>query len=120
MGFPTAKKDQAMELGADKYVASTDEESMKSAAFSLDLIINTVSANHQATMYFPIMKRNGVQVMLGLTKEPHKVKQTNHFSSKQEVKKPFISVFLSPYVGWQHGPTLPQHCSYWLPHWHHG
>ena len=84
-----------MELGADKYVASTDEESMKSAAFSLDLIINTVSANHQATMYFPIMKRNGVQVMLGLTKEPHKVKQTNHFSSKQGLKKPFISVFLS-------------------------
>ena len=61
-------------MGADHYVASTDEESMKAAANSLDIIINTVSAGHQASMYFPLLKTKGVEVMIGITPEPHAVR----------------------------------------------
>ena len=63
-----------MAMGADNYVASTDDESMKAAAGSLDLIINTVSATHQASMYFPLLARGGVEVMIGVTSEPHQVR----------------------------------------------
>ena len=62
-----------MEMGADNYVASSDKESMASAANTLDLIINTVSANHEATMYFPLLARHGVLNMVGATANPHAV-----------------------------------------------
>ena len=42
-----SKKDAALELGADNFVVSSDAESMKAAAGSLDLILNTISADHQ-------------------------------------------------------------------------
>ena len=42
-----SKKDAALELGAETFVISTDADSMKAAAGSLDLILNTVSADHQ-------------------------------------------------------------------------
>ena len=45
----------AKEIGADKFVISSSEESMKAAAGSLDLILNTVSASHQITHYLPLL-----------------------------------------------------------------
>ena len=56
------KKEAAMKIGAKNFVVSKDEEQMKAAARSLDLILNTVSANHQEsvtiflTMYVPNQK----------------------------------------------------------------
>ena len=60
-------------MGADHYVASTDEQSMAAAANSLDLILNTVSANHEASMYFPLLARKGREVMIGACLGPHAV-----------------------------------------------
>ena len=68
-----AKKNAAMEMGADNFVVSSDEKSMAGAADSLDILINTVSANHDATMYFPLLARRGVEVMIGATANNHKV-----------------------------------------------
>ena len=39
-----------MKIGAKNFVVSKDEEQMKAAARSLDLILNTVSANHQESV----------------------------------------------------------------------
>ena len=44
------KKEAAMKIGAKNFVVSKDEEQMKAAARSLDLILNTVSANHQESV----------------------------------------------------------------------
>ena len=41
------KREAALGLGATGFVVSSDPASMEAAAGSLDLIINTVSANHQ-------------------------------------------------------------------------
>ena len=43
------KKEAAMKIGARNFVVSKEEEQMEAAARSLDLILNTVSANHQVT-----------------------------------------------------------------------
>ena len=43
-------KKEADNLSLRSFVVSTNPESMKSAAMSLDLILNTVSANHQVRM----------------------------------------------------------------------
>ena len=49
------KEAAAKEIGADNFVVSTDPESMKAAAGSLDLILNTVSANHDVNTYLPLL-----------------------------------------------------------------
>lgn len=40
------KKAIAMERGADAFVVSTDPESMKAEAGKIDLLLNTISADH--------------------------------------------------------------------------
>ncbi len=62
----------AKSIGATHFIVSTDEESMKSGAKSLDLIINTVAVNHQCGAYLPLLRTNGVLVQLGLATEEHK------------------------------------------------
>jgi len=49
----------AMEKGADVFIVSKDPESMKSGAGLCDLILNTVSAAHQAMDYVPLLNYNG-------------------------------------------------------------
>lgn len=72
----SANKEQlAKDKGADTFVVSTNAESMKAAASSLDLILNTVSATHQLSTYLPLLKTNGTLVQLGLVPEDHDVSQ---------------------------------------------
>ncbi len=63
----------AREIGAAHFVVSTDADSMKAATNSLDLILDTVSANHEAAGYIPLLKTNGVLVLIGVVRKPHQV-----------------------------------------------
>ena len=65
-----AKEAIAMEKGADAFVVSKDPESMKSETGNLDLILNTVAAPHQCSMYLPLLAQGGVLVQLGVIAEP--------------------------------------------------
>ena len=49
------KEAAAREIGADNFLVSTDCEKMKEAAGSLDLIINTISGNHEITTYLSLL-----------------------------------------------------------------
>ena len=49
------KEAVAREIGADNFLVSTNQESMKNNAGSLDLILNTVSANHDINTYLPLL-----------------------------------------------------------------
>lgn len=42
----TSKKEIAMQRGADSFVVSSDPESMKTETGKIDLLLNTVSADH--------------------------------------------------------------------------
>jgi len=68
-----SKEQAAREIGADNFVVSTDAESMKAAAMSCDLILNTVSVNHEATHYLPLLANKGKLVLLGAALKPHSV-----------------------------------------------
>ncbi len=52
------KRAAAIELGADEFVISKDPESLKTVEKSLDLILNTVSADHDVTTYLQLLARN--------------------------------------------------------------
>ena len=69
------KEAAAKEIGADNFVVSTDPENMKAGADSLDLILNTVSADHNLNTYLPLLAAKGVLVQLGLVLSPHPVSQ---------------------------------------------
>jgi len=69
------KKDLAHQKGADVFVISNDEESMKSNSNKMDIILNTVSAPHDVNTYLGLLKSQGTLVQLGLVTEPHTVNQ---------------------------------------------
>ena len=64
------KKDDGIRLGADHYFATTDENTFKELAGSLDLIINTVSAKINIDIYLGLLKVDGVLVNVGAPAEP--------------------------------------------------
>merc|ERR1711990_1141951 len=69
------KETVAREIGADNFVLSNKPESMAAAAKSLDLILNTVSADHDLTALIGLLARDGTIVQLGLVLGAHQVVQ---------------------------------------------
>lgn len=64
------KKDDALELGADHYYASSDPETFTKLAGSFDLIVNTVSAEIDINAYLQLLVVDGVLVNVGAPAEP--------------------------------------------------
>lgn len=56
------------------FVASKDIAQMKANKRSIDLIINTASANHDVTYYFPLLKTQGTMCLVGLPPKPLEIK----------------------------------------------
>lgn len=69
------KEAEAKKIGADGFIVSKDADSMSAAANSLDLILNTVSANHELSLYLPLLRKDGTLVQLGLVAGNHSVNQ---------------------------------------------
>ena len=61
---PSKEKD-ALKLGADTVLISTDKAAMKAARGSLDLIIDTVPVKHDVTPYIPLLDVDGTLTLVG-------------------------------------------------------
>lgn len=59
------KAEDAKRLGADEVVISTDPAQMERQAGSFDLILDTVSADHDLNEYLNLLKLDGAMVMVG-------------------------------------------------------
>lgn len=59
------KLQDAMDLGADGLLVSSDEAAMEEAAASLDLIIDTVPVKHDLTPYLSLLDIGGALVLVG-------------------------------------------------------
>jgi uncharacterized zinc-type alcohol dehydrogenase-like protein len=64
------KKADALRLGADEVVLSNDAAAMQAHASSFDLILDTVSADHDLNAYIKLLKRDAVHVLLGVPDRP--------------------------------------------------
>ena len=62
------KKQAALKLGADEFIISKEPESMATVAKSLDLILNTVSADHDINAYLQLLARSSLE--LSCTEQP--------------------------------------------------
>jgi uncharacterized zinc-type alcohol dehydrogenase-like protein len=60
-----AKKADALELGADALLVSSDAEAMAAAANSFDLIIDTVPVRHDVMPYMPLLDIDATLVIVG-------------------------------------------------------
>lgn len=69
------KEALAKEKGADIFCISTDPDSMKENANKCDIILNTISANHEVMTYMSILRSSGTLVQLGLVTKPHTISQ---------------------------------------------
>ena len=67
------KAADARRLGADDVVLSKSPEEMKKYASKLDLIIDTVSADHDINAYLALLRLNGSLVLVGLPEDPLRV-----------------------------------------------
>ena len=64
------KKDDAIKLGADEVVLSTDETAMKKHAGTFDFILDTASAPHALEPYLTLLKQDGTITLVGLPEKP--------------------------------------------------
>jgi uncharacterized zinc-type alcohol dehydrogenase-like protein len=71
------KKDDAIKLGADEVVLSTDADAMKKLAGSFDFILDTASAPHSLDPYLAALKRDGSMALVGLPDKWPTVNVTN-------------------------------------------
>lgn len=67
------KAKDALRLGAPQFLLTTDPAQMKKATASFHYIINTVAGNHDYNAYLPLLKTNGIMVVLGAPPEPSTV-----------------------------------------------
>jgi uncharacterized zinc-type alcohol dehydrogenase-like protein len=87
----SAKKEQiAKDKGADIFVVSTDEASMKANAGLCDVILNTVSADHQLSTYLPLLAKSGTLVQIGGVTGAHSMVQMPLLFSRLSVSGSLI------------------------------
>lgn len=65
MSRSTDKEADALDLGADQLLVSSDAEAMAAAASSFDLIIDTVPVKHELNPYMPLLDIDGTLVIVG-------------------------------------------------------
>jgi uncharacterized zinc-type alcohol dehydrogenase-like protein len=63
------KEADALRLGADHFLLSTDKEAMKAARYSFDLVINTVAVQIDLDRYMSLLALDGTMVMVGIPEE---------------------------------------------------
>jgi len=67
------KKSDAIRLGADEIIVSTDATQMKKHNSSFDFILDTVSAEHNINAYIQLLRRDGNITLVGAPDKPHAV-----------------------------------------------
>jgi len=70
MSTSPAKEADAKKLGAHKFINIRDEEARAAATGSFDIILNTISAQHDYGTYLGLLGLNGVMAVVGVPAEP--------------------------------------------------
>jgi len=71
------KKNDALRLGANEVVLSTDADAIKAHARSFDFIIDAVSAPHSLDPYTELLKQDATMALVGLPDKPPTINAGN-------------------------------------------
>lgn len=80
-----SKEADARRLGANHFIISSDKKHMKQYANYFDVILDTVSANHDFTAYLNLLGLNGKLLVVGLPPEDPKVSPFSLISNRRSV-----------------------------------
>lgn len=78
------------EKGAHLYVNMSDPDSIKACEGKCNIILNTVSAEHDLNIYLPLLKKFGTLVQLGAVYGPHPVSQLHLMGTHQNITSSMI------------------------------
>ena len=79
------KKEDALRLGADEVVLSTDASAMAAHTKSFDFILDTASASHALELYVSLVKQDGTLTLVGLPDKPAAVSVFSLISRRASV-----------------------------------
>jgi uncharacterized zinc-type alcohol dehydrogenase-like protein len=79
------KSADAVRLGADEVIVSTDAGAMQKHAGSFDFILDTVSAEHDLNAYLELLRRNGTMTLVGAPPKPHAVTAFNLIGNRRSL-----------------------------------
>ena len=68
-----AKEEDALKLGAHRFVVTRDPLSLEPLAGRYDLVLDTVSAPHDLNVYLGLLRREGALALVGLPEKPLEV-----------------------------------------------
>ncbi|WP_118951917.1 NAD(P)-dependent alcohol dehydrogenase [Taibaiella helva] len=68
-----SKEENARQLGAHKFTVTSDPEQLKAVTGYFDFILDTVSAEHDYSMYLSLLKTNGVHICVGAPPTPAQI-----------------------------------------------
>jgi len=83
------KKAEAERLGC-KYLIHSDDEALKNAARSFDVILDTVAAPHDIAKLTPTMKVGGTHVLLGAIGKPFEISAFSLIGSRHSLEGSLI------------------------------
>jgi uncharacterized zinc-type alcohol dehydrogenase-like protein len=79
------KEADARNLGADHFVVTSDPAQLKSVRRKFDLILNTVSAEHNISDYLSLLTTDGTLVVIGLPGVPFAVNADSLLSGRRSM-----------------------------------
>jgi alcohol dehydrogenase (NADP+) len=79
------KKEDAIRLGADEIITSSDADQMRKHARSFDFILDTVSAEHDINSYIQLLRRDGNITLVGAPDKPHAVSGFGLLSQRRSI-----------------------------------
>jgi uncharacterized zinc-type alcohol dehydrogenase-like protein len=65
IGRSESKKEDAVKLGAQHYLVSTNDDEMKDSQSAFDVIIDTVPVKHDLSIYTPLLDVDGTLIIVG-------------------------------------------------------
>ncbi len=77
LSHSSSKEKDSKELGAHKFVLTSDEEQVKKVTNYFDFILDTVSAEHDYNKYLGMLKRDGKMVCVGAPPTPAQIPAFN-------------------------------------------
>jgi uncharacterized zinc-type alcohol dehydrogenase-like protein len=80
-----SKEADAKRLGAHHFLVSSNQDQMKKAAGSFDVILNTVSANHDYAQYLKLLDLDGKMIIVGLPPEEPKVSPFDLLNNRRSI-----------------------------------
>jgi len=80
-----SKREDALAMGANDFIVTTDESIFVTHAKKFDLLINTVSAPLDLNLYLELLGLDGTLVMVGLSPEPYPIRAFSMLAQRRRM-----------------------------------